>query len=186
MSKSSKIVAELNTQAVSKIVRSVGEAISNIGQSANIVTQVCETARSVADGVALSTDDIDKITGDVAKLSHVREMKPRTRDNVVSRWRTVLATYASLPAAEKALRDRMGRASWHDAMALASKLRKGATVKDAVASVASIMDGKKSEASKADNAKRTASALKAWLKNAKGDKRAAILKAGDLLGLKLA
>ncbi|NJN35898.1 MAG: hypothetical protein HC794_01185 [Nitrospiraceae bacterium] len=185
MSKASKSAATLNTQAVSKVVRSVGEAITSIGTSANIVTQVCSVVRSVSDG-ALAKEDIDAIIGDVAKLEHVRKMNPKTRDNVLSKWRTVAMTADQLPAAEKALRDRMGRASWHDAMALASLLRKGKSVKDAVSTVADRMNGKAAEATKADHAKRTASALKAWFTSTKGDKREAIRKAAAILSLNIA
>jgi hypothetical protein len=185
MSKASKSVSTLNAQAVSKVVRSVGDAISSIGQSANIVTQVCAVVRSVSDS-ALAKEDIDTIIGDVAKLEHVRKMNPKTRDNTLSKWRTVAMTADQLPAAEKALRERMGRASWHDAMALASMLRKGASVKEAVSKIADRMNGKHAEATKADHAKRTAAALKAWFKGSKGEKRAACLKAAELLGLEIA
>lgn len=171
MSKQTKVVAELNTSDRSAIARSVAEAIATIGKSGSVVTQVCEVARKAAGGVALSQDDIDSICTDVAKSASLQALNKRNRDNTLSRWRTVLATYASIPEASEALRAKLGRCSWHESMALAALLKRGNTVAEAVKSVTDRANGKGTEAAEPANAKeakgRAAMAIKRILKLAK-------------------
>lgn len=152
-SKQVKVVAELDASGRSAIVRSVADAVAAIGKSGNVVTQVCEAARKAAGGAALSTDDMDDIVNTVGKTETLKAMGTATRANTLSRWRTVLATYATLPEAEKMLRDKVGRAAWHDVMALAVQLKRGSTIAEAVRDVAARMNGKKGESAEPANAK---------------------------------
>lgn len=137
-----KAVAELDASGRSAIVRSVSDAVASIGKSGSFVTHVCDVARKAAGGNALSDSDMDDIIATVAKTDTLKAMEKATRANTLSRWRTVLCTYAQLPEAEKALREKVGRAAWHDVMALAVKLKGGSTIAESVRDVAARMTGK--------------------------------------------
>jgi hypothetical protein len=145
---------KLDAKGRTRIAAAVVDAVSNIGKSGNIVTQVCEVAKSAANGLPLSKDDADAIVAQVSASAPLRAMKPRTRDNTLSRWRTTLAVYDVLPEAERALREKMKRATWHEVFSLASALKSGKTPAQAVALVAARMNGKKSGgAAEIDNMK---------------------------------
>jgi len=155
-----KVTAELNASSRSAIVRSVSDAVASIGKSGSFVTGVCKVAREAAAGHALSDDDMDDIIRTVGKSATLTAMKPATRTNTLARWRTVLCTYAVLPEAETALREKVGRAAWHDVMALAVKLKGGKSVAEAVRDVAARMDGKKAGATEPTTAKEARESLK--------------------------
>lgn len=171
MSKQTKVVAELSSSDRSGIARSVAEAIGTIGKSGSVVTQVCEAARKAANGVALSQDDIDSICTDVSKSAHMQALNKRNRENTLSRWRTVLAVYSSVPEASAQLQAKLGRCSWHESMALAAFLKRGKTVSEAVKGVLDRANGKGSERAEPANAteakKAAAMAIKRILKLAK-------------------
>lgn len=153
MANQTKVVAELSSSDRSGIARSVAEAIATIGKSGSVVTQVCDVARKAAGGVALAQDDIDSICADVAKSPGLQALNKRNRENTLSRWRTVLAVYASIPEASEQLRAKLGRCSWHESMALAAFLKRGRTVSEAVKAVVDRANGKGAEKSAPANAK---------------------------------
>ena len=111
MANQTKVVAELSSSDRSGIARSVAEAIAEIGKSGSVITQVCAVAKKAAGGHALSQDDIDSITADVAKSPALQALNKRNRDNTLSRWRTVLAVYSQVPEATESLRAKLGRCS---------------------------------------------------------------------------
>ena len=136
-------VTALGTSARSKIVAAIRGGADAIGRSGTIITSVCVAANSVADGVALSATDTDAIMSEVAKSSAIASMKPQTKKTVLSRWRTVLSVYSLIPEAEKALRSKLGCASWHDVMTLAVRLKSnGGDVPAAVSSVVKFRESK--------------------------------------------
>ena len=164
MANQTKIVAELSSSDRSGIARSVAEAIATIGKSGSVVTQVCDVARKAAKGVALSQDDIDTICADVAKSASLQALNKRNRENTLSRWRTVLAVYASVPEASESLRAKLGRCSWHESMSLAAFLKRGHSIAEAVKAVTDRANGKGAEKSQPSNAKEAKAAAAMGLK----------------------
>jgi hypothetical protein len=137
-------VTALNSSARSKIVVAMRGAVEGIGKSGALIAQVCNAALSVSGGAKLSDGDTDAIMHEVGRTAAIRDMSVNTRKSVLSRWRTVLGVYTLIPEAEKKLRDRQGRAAWHDVMLLATRLKSnGGDIGKAVASVSAWMDQKK-------------------------------------------
>jgi hypothetical protein len=186
MSKEKINYATLNSSDRARIARAVNAAVVEVGSSGTILARICSVAQEAAKGAPISSETLDAIMADVKRSDGVQALAPRTRDNVLSRYRTTLMVYDRLSDAIEAVKDSAGSITVHDAFALASLLRKGKSIKDAAKMVSDKIRGKRAEPTKADYAKRAASALKAWFENSRGEKRVAILKAAESLGLKIA
>lgn len=167
----------LSTSARSAIVSTFVTALTANESTGSLVTQVCDVARKYLKGEPMLDEDRKSITDDIAKARGWKGDSVKARTSEVN---VVLKAYASLPEAIEAFRTKSSKCQWHDGMKLARLINKGATVKDAVKEA---LVKKESAGSTASG--RTAGALKAWYKEANGAKREAIIKAAELLNIKL-
>lgn len=167
----------LNHSARTAIVSSFVNALSANESTGSLLTQVCDTARKHLKGAEISTEDQDSITKDIAAAKGWKGDSARSR---MSECRVVLKSYTQLGEAISTYTAKAKTCQWHDGMKLARRINKGDSVSQAVKFAL-----EKKDASKVSASGRTAGALKAWYKTAKADKQAAILKAADLLGIKL-
>lgn len=159
-----------------RIVASFVSAMSTIECSGNLVTQVCDMAMSTLKGEEIPKDARQLIVADVAAARGWKDKTLRTRSSEIN---VVLKAYASLGEAVKVFTKRNGgRCQWHDSMKLARRLNAGDSVQQAVTAAFT-----KGAGAAPNPAGRVAGALKAWYKASKGEKRARILKAAELLGL---
>lgn len=182
MDKSIKTAALLNTSARGAIVRAFAEAFESAENTGSVVTQVCNVARKhIGEGVMTDGDTSAIVSGVVA----ARGWKGDAVKSRSSEVRTILGAHRELPAAIDGFRSRMHVCNWHQAVKLARELRaaKGNVSKAVQNAIKSAKSAGQSKGSTPQG--RTAAALKAWFKAAKSDKRDAILKAANLLGLKL-
>lgn len=171
----------LSTTARSAIVSSYLEALSSAENTGALVTQVCDVANKYTRGEAISDEDMTSIVGGIAKE---RGWKGPALKSRASEVRVVLRASNTLPEAIKAFRNRADKCDWHTSMKLARCINKGTGVQKAVSQVfAAAKSG--GQSAKSNPAGRAAGALKAWWKAAKGEKKAAILRAAEILGLKL-
>jgi hypothetical protein len=142
------------------------------------IAQVCALARTTYSGDDVPKEDADYIADSIAKQ---REWTGDTAKVRKSEVRRVLSVYSVLGEGITAVRTKLGSCDWRAALRLATLLKKHeGKLKPAL--TAFYVSG---ESRKANPAGRAAGALKGWYKVAKGDKRAAILKAAEMLGLKL-
>ncbi len=125
----------------------------------------------------MADEDRDAIKDDIAKARGWKGDSIKARTSEVN---VVLKAYASLPEAIEAFKAKSPKCQWHDSMKLARLINKGATIKDAVKQALTKKEGASSTVSG-----RTAGALKAWYKEANASKREAIIKAAELLNIKL-
>lgn len=167
----------LSTTARSAIVSSFVDALSANESTGSLVTQVCDTARKYLKGSEFMDEDRKAVISDIAKA---RGWKPNVMKQRTSEVNVVLKAYASLPEAIEAFKRKSSKCQWHDSMKLARRINAGDTVAQAVKAAFT-----QKEANKATASGRTAGALKAWFKEANATKREAILKAAELLNIKL-
>jgi hypothetical protein len=175
---STKVTNTLNTQARSAIVASFCNALDTAENTGSLVTQVCNTAHKFLHGAEITKDDSDNIVADIARARGWKDAVLRTRSSEV---RTVLSSYTQLSEAIEAYTARAHKCDWHTGIKLARRLKSGDSIKQAVANAFA----KSTQSAKSTPQGRTAGALKAWFKDARSDKRTAILKAAEILGLKL-
>lgn len=168
----------LNTQARSAIVASFCNALDTAENTGSLVTQVCETAHKYLRGAEIEKDDSDSIVTDIAKARGWKDAALRSRASEV---RVVLRAYNQLGEAIETYSKRANKCDWHTSMKLARRLNAGDSIKQAVLAAFT----KASQSPKSTPQGRTAGALKAWYNAARGDKKAAILRAAELLGLRL-
>lgn len=171
--------ATLSTTAKQAIVHTFVDALNQADNTGSLVTQVCDTAQKYLKGDEMSVDDTNGVVNAIAKQ---RGWKGPSLKSRTSEVRVVLRASAVLPEAIKAYADKANKCDWHTAMRLARCINKGEPVQKAVKSTFS---QKATQSPKSTPQGRTAGALKAWYKDAKGDKRALIIKAAEMLGIKL-
>jgi len=167
----------LTSTARSAIVSSFVEALTTNESTGSLVTQVCDTARKYLKGSEIPEEDRRAIVSDIARAKGWKgsSVKPRT-----SECNVILRAYSALPEAIEAYHKKAKRVQWHDSMKLARRINAGDSVSAAVrAAFATGTQSKKSTPSG-----RVAGALKAWFKDSP-NKREAILKAADILNIKL-
>ena len=168
----------LSTAARSAIVSSYIAALNTAENTGGLITQVCEVATRYTKGNPLSDDDSKAIVSDISKHKGWKGTSARSRESEV---RIVLRSAHVLPEAIEAYHAKAKTCTWHDSMKLARGLAKGKSITQCV---------KLAMESSAPGVRgtpegRTAGALKAWFKVARGPKKAAILEAAATLGLKL-
>jgi hypothetical protein len=168
----------LNTTARSAIVATFAKAYDAAENSASHVHTVCETAQRYLKGAEVSKEDADAIIKDVANARGWKGDSLRARGSEV---RVVLRAYPQLPETIDAYKAKTKSCTWHGALKLARLLNKcEGNVRKAVAQALETRN-----AAPVSPQGRAAGALKAWYKEARSDKKTAILKAAELLGLKL-
>lgn len=171
-------MSTLSNTARTAIVSTYVEALSNAENTGALVTQVCDVANKYTKGEALSDEDMTAIVGGIARE---RGWKANVLKQRTSEVRVVLKAAHTLPEAIQGFHKRAGKCDWHTSMKLARCINRGEKVKDAIAHTYA----NKSQSKGSTPAGRVAAGLKAWFKEAKGDKRTAIVKAAELLNLKI-
>ncbi len=167
----------LSTSARSAVVASFVNAYATVENGGSLVTQLCETLSRHAKGETIPKADSDAI---IASVSRERGWKGKTANSRESEVRIVIKSYANLGDAVVAIQKRMKSCNWHRVMKAARKLAKGESVPKAVAFACT--EGATGKG-KANPSKAAAGALKRWFEHSRGDKRANIIKACQLLGL---
>lgn len=170
----------LSSTARSAIVSTYITALNTAENTGALVTQVCDVANKYTKGESLSDDDMTAIVGGIARE---RGWKGPALKSRASEVRVVLKAAKQLPEAIEGFRKRADKCDWHTSMKLARCINRGEKVKDAIAHTFASKAAGQSKGS--TPAGRVAAGLKAWYKDAKGDKKAAIVKCVELLGLKL-
>lgn len=176
-----KAAAILNTSARGAIVRAFTDAFDNAENTGSMVTHVCNVAAKFINGPLIDDDYAAVVNG----VAQARGWKGPSLKARASEVRTILSTHEQLPSAIDQFKARMGVCNWHQAVRLGREIRKadGNVSKAVNSAVKSAKSGGQSKGSTPQG--RTAAALKAWFKSAKSDKRDLILKAAQMLGLKL-
>jgi hypothetical protein len=172
----------LNTAARGAIVRAFSDAFDSAENTGSVLTQVCNVAHKyIGDGTLTDDDTSAIVRGIVEHRRWPKDQVPARSSEV----RTILAAHATLPRAIAAFRERVRVCNWHQAVKLAREIRnaKGNITKAVTAAVSASKRGSQSKGSTPQG--RTAAALKAWFKVAKGERRDTILKVAAMLGLKL-
>lgn len=174
MSKSKPV---LSITARSAIVSAYVDALDSVENTGSLVTQVCDKAQQYMKGEPFADDDRKAIVLDISKARGWKGASVKSRQSEVN---VILKAYAKLPDAIAALSSKAKKCQWHDSMKLARRINQGDSVQKAVAFAL-----KAPTSQHVSPQGRVAGALKSWHKVATGAKREAILKAADLLGLKL-
>lgn len=171
-----KNVSLLNASARNAIVAAYTSALSQTESTGSLVTQVCDRVRSIFKGAPISDDDRASIIAGIASARGWGKNVLKQRSSEVN---AVLKSYSTLPDAIESFRDKAKACQWHNALKMARKIAKGASVKQAVAFAISNKGG-----AIVPPSGRVASALKAWFKSTPA-KRKAIIAAAELLNIKL-
>lgn len=173
MSKNTKIIS---ASVHNRIVSVLSTTYASYETGGSLVTQVCDVANSALRGAEIPSVERKLIVADVAEARGWKDQALKARSSEVN---VILKAYATLGEAVRLFtKKNSGRCQWHDTMKLARRINAGDSTAQAVA--AAFM---KSEAKAGNPAGRVAGALKAWYKASKGEKRAKILKACELLGI---
>lgn len=171
----SKVTA-ISAQIHQSIVKAFVAALTSVEGSGNLVTHVCDVARKALGGEEIPKDARKLIVSDIADARGWKDKTLKARSSEVN---VVLKAYATLSEAVRLFTKKNGgKCQWHDSMKLARRINAGDSPVQAVTAAFAQGDSKAVHPSK-----RVAGALKSWYKMAKGDKRAAILKACELLGI---
>lgn len=142
------------------------------------ISEVCKLAAQTYKGAEVPADDAEHIAN---TLAQARGWEGNTAKVRKSEARKVLGVYTTLPEAIAHVRKERGACNWRDALKLSTCLTKHeGKLKPALAAFKTSR-----ESGTSTPQGRAAGALKGWYKVAKGDKRAKILEAAALLGLKL-
>lgn len=168
----------LSATARSAIVNTYITALASAENTGALVTQVCDVANKYTKGESLSDDDMTAIVG---AISRERGWKGPAAKSRCSEVRVVLKASTQLPEAIKGFHKRVGKCDWHTSMKLARCINKGAKIAQAITQTMA----SKTQSAKSNPPGRAAAALKAWFAIAKGDKKVAIMKAAEILNLKI-
>lgn len=153
------------------------DAAANIGSK---IGEACGVARSVYKGADVPKEDADYI---VDQLAESRGWSGDVAKVRKSEARKVISVYSTLPEGIATLREKNGGCNWRDALKLATCLKQnGGKLRPALAA---FRDGGNERGGKKNITGRVATALKRWYEKANGDKRRDILKAAELLNIKL-
>lgn len=151
------------------------EAAENSGSK---IADVCKLAQQTYKGNEVPKDDAEHIANVIADARGWEGTTAKVRK---SEARKVLGVYAVLPEAIAHVKRKVGACNWRDALKLSTCLAKHeGKLKPALAAFEA-----QGGNAKATPQGRVAGALKGWYKVAKSDKREAILKAAQLLNIKL-
>jgi hypothetical protein len=171
----SSINTKTGRDAIAAAFISAYEVAENTGSK---IAEVCKLASQTYKGKPVPEDDAAHIA---EVLASARGWEGNTAKVRKSECRKVLGVYSVLPEGIEQVRKERGACNWRDALALSTQLAKhDGKLKPALAALAT-----KRESGTSTPQGRAAGALKAWYKNAKSDKRAKILEAAAILGLKL-
>ena len=166
----------INASTHNRIVTAFTSALASQETSGSLVTQVCDVAMTALRGAEIPTAERKLIVSDIAEARGWEGKTLKARSSEVN---VVLKAYNKLGEAVKVFTKKNdGRCLWHDAMKLARRINAGDTIQQAVTAAF-----QKGVGHAPNPAGRVAGALKAWYKSARGDKKAAILKAAQLLGI---
>ncbi len=169
---SNKITASVHNN----IVKAFVGALTSVETSGSLVTQVCDVARKALGGDEIPADARKLIVTDIAEARGWKDKALKARSSEVN---VVLKAYNTLGEAVSLFtKKNNGKCQWHDSMKLARRINAGDSPQQAVAAAFA-----KGESKAVNPAGRVAGALKAWYNVAKGDKKAKILKACELLGI---
>ena len=168
----------LSLSARNAVAAAFCNAFDTAENTGSVVTQVCNVAHKYLHGAPIEKDDADSVINMIAKQRGWKGPALKSRSSEV---RTVLAAYHELPKAVSAYHEKASKCDWHTALRLARFLKRGESVKGAVTQAFNTQ----TQSAKSTPQGRTAGALKAWYKEARSDKREQILKAANLLGIKL-
>lgn len=156
------------------------DAYSAAENGGSKIAQTCAIARTTYKGAEVPKDDVEYITDKIADSRGWEGATAKTRKSEV---RKVLSVYSTLPEAIESVRESAGSCDWRAGMKLATLLKKnGGKVK---AALSAFRVSQNEKGGKGNPAGHVAGALKRWYKVAKGDKKALILKAAEMLNLKL-
>lgn len=175
--KNTSTQSALNTTARSAIVNSFCNALDTQENTGSLVTQVCDVASKYLRGADITKADSDDIVESIARNRGWKDAVLRAR---TSECRVVLRAYHKLGEAISVYARRAKKCDWHTSMKLARRLNAGDSVNQAVT-----MAFNKSASKPVSIEGRCAGVLKAWYESARGDKKAAILKAAELLHITL-
>lgn len=178
MARMKELEVALTAAARSAIVSSFVTALSANESTGSLVTQVCETAQRYMKGNEIPADDRAAITADIAKARGWKGASAKAR---ISECNIVLRAYAELPEYSEAFKTRAKKCQWHDSLKLARRINAGDSMQKAVAFAM------KSGSDKKGTPKgRITRALKTYYTaSARSAKREAILRAAELMGIKL-
>jgi len=153
-------------------------AYDNAANTGSKIADVCAIARTTYKGKEIPEADVEHI---VTRVAESRGWEGATLKVRSSEARKVLGVYSVLPEGIEHVRKTRGACDWRSALKVATCLkRNGGKLKPALA--AFMADSDRDAVSPSG---RVSSALKRWYKVAKGDKKAKIIEAAELLGLKL-
>jgi hypothetical protein len=151
------------------------ETAENTGSK---LADVCKLANATYKGKEIPEDEAQSMAQMIADARGWSGDTSKVRRSEICK---VFSVYNTLPEGITTVREKRGSCNWRDALKLATCLKKNdGKLKDALAAFEEQGEGNKSTPQG-----RAAGALKGWYKVAKGDKRAKILEAANLLGLKL-
>jgi len=171
----------LSPTARSAIVSTYVNALTSAENTGSLLTQVCEITTRYTKGAEMSDEDMKAIAVSIGKERGWKGLTAQARESEV---RVILRASSELPEAIAGYTAKARKCDWHTGMKLARCINRGESVKQAITQTyAKAQTSGQSQGSNPQG--RTAAALKAWYKAAKGDKRAAIVKAVELLGLRL-
>jgi hypothetical protein len=165
--------------AVQKVGAALANAYTSVEMSASHLDTVCRIAREAFGGAAISDDDQKRI---VERMAQERgdAWTEETATVRKSEARKILQSYTALPEAIATVRED-GACDWRGGIKLARLIVKHEGYAKAAVEAFKAEGGGK----KVTPEQRAAGALKAWFAKSKGEKRANIIKAADLLGLKI-
>lgn len=161
----------VSASGVARIAGAVSACVKGIGTTGSLIANIGSAARSVANGEKLSQKSIDSILGAVktANRETFAKQDSRSVENTLSRYRTMLAVYASLPELEAGIRKSAHTCTWHHVYSAASRVKRGTSVKEAIAALVKEIAGKaKGKAGKTTPKVRITDALAIALRHAKG------------------
>lgn len=170
----------MKTNGIARIATAFAAAFDAAANIGSKLGEVCTIARAEYRGAEVPKEDAEAIAN---KLAELRGWEGNVAKVRKSEARKVLTVYSTLPEGIKTLREEHGGCNWRDALKLATKLKENdGKLRPALAAFKA--DGNE-RGGKKQITGRVASALKAWYKKAKADKRADILKAAEILNIKL-
>lgn len=121
VSEAAKPVAKVNRNAVTAITGAIVRGLTEVNGTGSLLTQVCKVAQQMYRGQPMPNIDVAATLDD---LSTRMGWKGATRDVRRSEYKSVLEQYALLVEAMEALREKIGRCTWHDGIALSRLLKK--------------------------------------------------------------
>lgn len=167
--------AKTGRDAIAAAFIAAYEVAENTGSK---IAEVCKLAQQTYKGKPVPDSDAEHIA---ETLATARGWEGNTAKVRKSEARKVLGVYSTLPEGISHVRKERGSCNWRDALRLATCLSKhDGKLRPALAAFTT-----QGESAKATPQGRAAGALKAWYKVAKGEKKAKILEAASMLGLKL-